>query len=101
VTGFLDQYISLEDLKKFFTKFSPSQENDVPNIVGPNIKLRPGIEANLDIQYVMAVGTGVNSTFWSTAGRQPNNTENEPFLVWLLNVANASNPPTVFFCELW
>jgi len=44
----------------------------------------------------MGVGQGVNTTFWSTAGRQPNNTENEPFLQWLYDVGNATDAPTVF-----
>jgi len=67
-----------------------------PNLVGPNEPENPGIEAELDIQFIMGVGIGINTTFWSTAGQQPNNTENEPFLVWLYAVGNQSNVPTVF-----
>jgi len=38
----------------------------------------------------------VNTTFWSTGGRQPQNPENEPFLVFLYAVGNHTNPPFVF-----
>jgi tripeptidyl-peptidase-1 len=96
VTGFLEQYISLNDLAKFFSTYDKPSVGRVPNIVGPNKPLLEGVEASLDIQYVMAMGHGINTTFWSTAGRQPNNTENEPFLVWLYDVANATMPPPVF-----
>lgn len=36
-----------------------------------------------DIQYIMAIGAGATTTFWSTAGSAPDNPENEPFLTWL------------------
>jgi hypothetical protein len=69
-------------------------------------------QAMLDIEYIMAIGQGVASQFWSTNGSQPHNPEvpragrasfapprpnrvrggsgvqNEPFLVWLENVSN-------------
>jgi len=38
----------------------------------------------------------VNTTFWSTAGRQPGNNENEPFLAFLYAVGNHSKPPFIF-----
>jgi len=44
----------------------------------------------------MSIGAGVPTTFWSTAGRQPKNPENEPFLVFLYAVGNTTNPPFVF-----
>jgi len=45
---------------------------------------------------VMSIGAGVNTTFWSTAGRQPHNPENEPYLAFLYAVGNTTNPPYVF-----
>lgn len=47
--------------------------------------------------YCMLVGrTGVPTEFWSFAGRQPNNIQNEPFLDFLYAVGNTTNPPMVF-----
>jgi len=95
VTGYLEQYISLSDLATFFQQYVPSMVNDVPQIIGPNDQTNPGTEASLDIQYVMGVGQGVNTSFWYTAGRQPNNTQNEPFLVFLQNLASDAQAPWV------
>jgi tripeptidyl-peptidase-1 len=95
VASFLNQYYNPDDLQTFFKKFSPSSEGQKANLVGPNIPLDPGLEASLDIEYIMSVGTDINSTFWSTAGRQPDNHENEPFLVFLYNLGNATDPPLV------
>jgi tripeptidyl-peptidase-1 len=96
VTGFLEQYFSPDDLAAFETKYAPYIAGQKANIYGPNTASNPGIEASLDIQYVMAMGAGVNTTFWSTAGRQPHNPENEPFLVFLYAVGNHTNPPYIF-----
>ena len=95
VNGFLEEYISVKDLDTFFTKFDSSQVGRRPTIIGPNDASSPGVEASLDIQYMMALAHGANVTFWYTAGRQPKNPENEPFLVWLMNLANSTAPPLV------
>ena len=39
---------------------------------------------------IMGVGTNVPTTFWSTAGEQPHNPGNEPFLKFLMAVATTS-----------
>jgi len=96
VTGFLEQYFSPNDLSKFENEFAPYISGQQANVFGPNKENDPGIEASLDIQYVMAMGANVNTTFWSTAGRSPNNPENEPFLAFLYAVGNDSKPPQVF-----
>jgi len=64
-------------------------------VVGPN-KAPAGIEASLDVEYMTTLGAGVPTEFWSFAGRQPNNTENEPFLDFLYTLGNTTNPPLVF-----
>jgi tripeptidyl-peptidase-1 len=86
----------MSDLSAFETEYAPYISGQTPNVYGPNDQSKPGIEASLDIQYVMAMGAGVNTTFWSTGGRQPHNPENEPFLVFLYAVGNHSKPPQVF-----
>ena len=95
VNGFLEQYISLQDLSTFFSTFDKTQVGRTPTIIGPNDNTKPGVEASLDIQYVMALAHGANLTFWYTAGRQPGNPENEPFLVWLTDLSNTTAPPSV------
>ena len=95
VNGFLEQYISTTDLDTFFTSYDKTQVGRRPSIVGPNDATKPGVEASLDIQYVMALAHGANLTFWYTPGRQPKSPENEPFLVWLTDLSNTTSPPLV------
>jgi len=94
VTGYLEQYISLTDLTTFRNQFDKGN-TDTPKIIGPNQASNPGIEASLDIQYISALTHNAQLSFWYTAGRQPGNPENEPFLVWLMDLANTTNPPLV------
>jgi tripeptidyl-peptidase-1 len=55
-------------------------------ILGPNKAAEIGLEASLDIQYIMSMGANGVTDAWSTPGTQPGNPENEPFLTWLLNL---------------
>jgi len=89
--SFLDQFFAPKDLSAFFSEFDTSLAGESPKVVGPNTATRPGVEAMLDIEYIMAMGRGVPAQFWSTAGEQPHNPENEPFLVWLQNVASTQD----------
>ena len=95
VNGFLEEYIAIKDLDTFFKSFDPTQVGRLPIIVGPNKETQPGVEASLDIQYMMALAHNANITFWYTAGRQPKNPENEPFLDWLMALSNSTAPPLV------
>jgi hypothetical protein len=45
-------------------------------VVGPD-GTRGGIEAALDVEYMSTLGSGVPTEFWSFAGRQPDNAQNE------------------------
>jgi hypothetical protein len=62
VVAFEEQYISFNDLNMFFDYLGLPRER--PMIVGQNDPSNPGGESTLDIQYVMGVGAGVNTTFW-------------------------------------
>ena len=96
VTGFYGESISLKDLDQFHAQFDPTQVGRRPPIIrGPNNETEPTVEASLDIQYLSAMAHGANVTFWSTPGRQPKNPENEPFLDWLMAMANTTVPPYV------
>eukprot|EP00761_Pharyngomonas_kirbyi_P011683 gb/GECH01011709.1/.p1 GENE.gb/GECH01011709.1/~~gb/GECH01011709.1/.p1 ORF type:complete len:583 (+),score=146.86 gb/GECH01011709.1/:1-1749(+) len=92
VAQFLNQYYSQGDLEEFFDLFSRDLRHHKPVVVGPNDG-SPGTEASLDIEYVMAVGRNVTSYFWSVEDAKSNQ---EPFLDWILQVHNYTNPPQVF-----
>jgi hypothetical protein len=62
--GFLQQYASLSDLSSFFTQFDPKGAATPIAIIGPNDQTNPGMEADLDVQYIMSIGAGVNTTYW-------------------------------------
>jgi len=93
VVQFIGQFYASLDLAEFFDLFYPTASGQTPKIVGPDDGM-PGVEASLDIEYIMALGALVPTTFWSN---QQSNEENEhPFLDWLLEVGNTTNPPFVF-----
>jgi len=97
IASFLNQFMSSNDLQLFFNEYCPNLNYTMPKIVGFNNETMPGAEANLDIQYVMAMSEGIRDVqFWSTLGHQDGNVDNEPFLEFLFDVANSTNPPTVF-----
>mmetsp|Transcript_23920 Transcript_23920/g.35114 ORF Transcript_23920/g.35114 Transcript_23920/m.35114 type:complete len:541 (-) Transcript_23920:212-1834(-) len=96
VTAFLHQYYSEADLQSFYNQYFPQLlGTPIAEVLGPNGK-GAGVEASLDVEYMSTLGAGVRTEFWSFAGRQPNNTENEPFLDWLYVLGNTSDPPLVF-----
>jgi len=96
-TGFLEQYFEERDLEKFWEKFYPANKGRKIKVFGPN-KKKAGIEANLDVEYLSSLGSGVETEFWSYAGRAPDNPENEPFLKWMYHIGNTSDAdiPKVF-----
>lgn len=49
-----------------------------------------GGEAQLDIQYIMALAPNITTTFWSTAGRELD-TGQEPFLDWLMQLSDTED----------
>lgn len=88
--SFLNQYYEPNDLSKFQSKYVPDCKVTKPSVHGPD-KSSAGIEASLDIEYIMAMGEDVPTQFWSTNGQQPHNPSNEPFLIWLQNLANLTD----------
>lgn len=89
--SFLGQFYAPSDLQTFFNQFDSEASGRTPKLYGPNEPSNPGVEASLDIEYIMAMGNNVSTQFWSTPGQQPHNPENEPFLVWLTNVSDLSD----------
>jgi len=94
-SAFLKQYMSSSDLQEFYKLYYPVAEGRVPTIVGPNPNSTVGVEANLDIQYITALGGNIATEFDSFNGTAPDNANNEPFLDMLYYLGNSSNPPWV------
>ena len=62
---------------------------------GENNASAPGVEAQLDIQFLMGVANSVETYSWYTEGERTGG--NEPFMIWLLNVTASTAPlPNVF-----
>eukprot|EP01104_Vermistella_antarctica_P017131 TRINITY_DN601_c0_g1_i3.p1 TRINITY_DN601_c0_g1~~TRINITY_DN601_c0_g1_i3.p1 ORF type:complete len:561 (-),score=132.99 TRINITY_DN601_c0_g1_i3:81-1712(-) len=69
VAEFQGQYFEPSDLVQFFKQFvSNSTADTVAQTVGPNTPTEPGIEAELDIQYIMGVAPNIPTWFWSNSG---------------------------------
>lgn len=63
IVSFEEQYYSHSDLEKFFDGMGLLR--DTPVLSGFNNDSMPGGEATLDVQWVMGIGQGVNTTTWS------------------------------------
>eukprot|EP01100_Stratorugosa_tubuloviscum_P011261 TRINITY_DN4_c0_g1_i6.p1 TRINITY_DN4_c0_g1~~TRINITY_DN4_c0_g1_i6.p1 ORF type:complete len:577 (-),score=307.42 TRINITY_DN4_c0_g1_i6:166-1836(-) len=92
VHQFLEQYYSPKDLSKFFNQFG-LPDNAVTRVVGPNDPSKPGTEASLDIEYIMATATDVSTWFFYTDGYDNGN--QEPFLEWIISLTNMTDAPLV------
>merc|ERR1719433_452978 len=58
--------------------------------VGP--RSEPGVEGNIDVQWIQAMGDNVPTYYWETPGGEE---AHEPFLEWLVAMANDTSPPLV------
>jgi tripeptidyl-peptidase-1 len=92
--AFLNQFMSMNDLNKFWSLYYPPAVGETIQIMG-NTGTNPGTEANLDIQYITAMGGGVPSAFWYFPGTAPDNPQNEPFLNMLYYIGNLTIIPYV------
>lgn len=91
----LGQSFSPSDLSSFQSKMGTTVDA-VDTVIGPNspsvCAFNPNscVEANLDVQYLMAMAQTAPFTYWSI---DQNN--QSPFVSWITAVANAANPPLV------
>lgn len=99
ITAFLDEEYCASDLQTFYKKFSTSQEGfTLSEEYGSTTDDDPGCgdEANLDVQYITAMGSKVPTKFWSFAGNSPDIPKiNEPFLDFMLYLNSKEYPPWV------
>jgi subtilase family serine protease len=92
VVEFEQQYYDDADLRLFFDEMGLPRNTPV-KVIGYNDETNPGIEANLDIQYIMGVGVGVPTVFWSIYA---NSTEEiDDILAWAVAMSSTVNPPIV------
>jgi tripeptidyl-peptidase-1 len=88
VAQFLDQYYDPLDFQEFFLLFFWEGIGALPTVIGPNYPYLAGVEASLDIEYIMSVGANISTIFYSTPGLHENQ---EPFLDWAILVSNTSD----------
>jgi len=93
VAEFQGEFFSLTDLQTFFQKFQTSLVGQVvKQVVGKNVPSAPGAEPNLDVQYIMSTGPGVNMTVYNI--NKPINIYTD-FLEWVWDIGNDTAPPWV------
>eukprot|EP00761_Pharyngomonas_kirbyi_P008518 gb/GECH01008529.1/.p1 GENE.gb/GECH01008529.1/~~gb/GECH01008529.1/.p1 ORF type:complete len:600 (+),score=152.67 gb/GECH01008529.1/:1-1800(+) len=88
VASFLKQYYSPQDLSKFLERNGITPRH-VDRVVGPNDASNPGVEASLDIQFIMGIGTHIRTWFVSTPGTHD---QQEPFLQWIMAMQYDTSP---------
>ncbi|XP_052668080.1 tripeptidyl-peptidase 1 isoform X2 [Harpia harpyja] len=91
---FLEQYFHQADLAEFMQLFGSSfgHRSEVDQVVGHQGKGKAGLEASLDVEYIMSTGANISTWVFSNAGRHESQ---EPFLAWLLLLSNMSSLPWV------
>jgi tripeptidyl-peptidase-1 len=99
VTAFLSQYYSESDLSTFWDDYFPQGSETSINLVGDATTGSPaGVESMLDIEYMPSLGAWINTGFWGFSGESPNDSQDEPFLTWLMEVSSTpdNEVPLVF-----
>nr|KAF6343804.1 tripeptidyl peptidase 1 [Pipistrellus kuhlii] len=91
---FLEQYFHDSDLAEFMQLFGGdfAHQASVAHVVGQQGRGRAGIEASLDVEYLMSAGANISTWVYSNPGRHESQ---EPFLQWLLLLSNESALPPV------
>ncbi|XP_009992116.1 PREDICTED: tripeptidyl-peptidase 1-like [Chaetura pelagica] len=91
---FLEQYFHQADLAEFMQLFGSSfaHRTQVDRVVGHQGRGKAGLEASLDVEYIMSTGANISTWVFSNGGRHESQ---EPFLAWLLLLSNMSSLPWV------
>nr|XP_056714737.1 tripeptidyl-peptidase 1 [Euleptes europaea] len=91
---FLEQYFHQADLAEFMSLFGGGfpHRSSVDQVVGRQGQGKAGLEASLDVEYLMSTGANISTWVFSNAGRHESQ---EPFLDWLLVLSNTSTLPWV------
>jgi tripeptidyl-peptidase-1 len=92
VAEFQAQFFSQTDLTQFFktyVPYAPPNSNLVAKIIGQNAPTSPGVEASLDIQYLMGVAPNATTWFYSMASFNFYN----DLITWLGELNNETQTP--------
>lgn len=94
VAQFLEQYYHPADLTEFMSLFGGSfmHHSAVERVVGTQGGGKAGLEASLDVEYIMSTGANISTWVFSNAGRHESQ---EPFLQWMLLLSNMTALPWV------
>ncbi|KAJ8517886.1 hypothetical protein ONZ45_g4995 [Pleurotus djamor] len=108
IAGYLGEFQNRADTQTFLGQFAPLVPSDftVDTVLvngGGDDQDDPGVEANLDVQYVIGMAAPIKITYFSTGGSPPfipdgltpTNT-NEPYLDWLNFVLSQPKIANVF-----
>ncbi|KAG8453089.1 hypothetical protein GDO86_004777, partial [Hymenochirus boettgeri] len=91
---FLEQYFHPADLSEFMQIFARGfqHRSEVDQVVGHQGGGRAGLEASLDVEYIMSTGANISTWVFSNPGRHESQ---EPFLEWMILLSNMSSVPWV------
>uniref|UniRef100_G3P125 Tripeptidyl-peptidase 1 n=1 Tax=Gasterosteus aculeatus TaxID=69293 RepID=G3P125_GASAC len=94
VAQFLEQYYSPADLAEFMSMYGRSFKHlsEVDRVVGTQGAGKAGIEASLDVEYIMSTGANISTWVFTNQGRHESQ---EPFLQWMVLLSNMSDLPWV------
>lgn len=94
VAQFLEQYYHPADLTEFMSLFGGSfqHHSTVERVVGTQGGGKAGLEASLDVEYIMSTGANISTWVFTNAGRHESQ---EPFLQWMLLLSNMTDLPWV------
>uniref|UniRef100_A0A672IIW6 Tripeptidyl-peptidase 1 n=1 Tax=Salarias fasciatus TaxID=181472 RepID=A0A672IIW6_SALFA len=94
VAQFLEQYYHPADLAEFMGMFGRGfqHQSQVARVVGTQGAGKAGLEASLDVEYIMSTGANISTWFFTNPGRHESQ---EPFLQWMVLLSNMSDLPWV------
>lgn len=86
-----------EDTETFFTKLAPSLKGETCEAVygGNDGDSKPSVEANLDVQYIMAAGPFINTTSYKITTSSFGESIEDEFLDYTMLVNSQNEPPLV------
>ncbi|MEQ2221175.1 polynucleotide 3'-phosphatase [Ilyodon furcidens] len=94
VAQFLEQYYHPADLAEFMNMFGRTfqHRSEVDRVVGTQGGGKAGLEASLDIEYIMSTGANISTWVFTNPGRHESQ---EPFLQWMVLLSNMTDLPWV------
>uniref|UniRef100_A0AAQ5YQT4 Tripeptidyl-peptidase 1 n=1 Tax=Amphiprion ocellaris TaxID=80972 RepID=A0AAQ5YQT4_AMPOC len=94
VAQFLEQYYHPADLAEFMNMFGRTFQHlsQVERVVGTQGAGKAGLEASLDVEYIMSTGANISTWVFTNPGRHESQ---EPFLQWMVLLSNMSDLPWV------